>query len=547
MKSTAYAYLLLTIIPLGLAGPISPGLSPAKEPDIANKDATETYLAVISDLEKRSWDDVFADMGYDHDKLKRLPASAEFSAFGHYSRAFTLRMSEAEKRHIESFPHIAYVEKNHEYSPPAPVIHKDVPGSHLPYEPRFVKMGSTPDKELGKRKDCPQGNNGGNASPYASYGNTYKTTPDNNAAANNNYNPAAANNYNTGATDNNSNAVTTVDTNTTDNNNSVATAVDANTANNSTSQEPKDVKYSQQQQAPYPLERISNPQKINQNGRRVTDLSFTYTFDDNSGAGVDVYDLDSGININHVEFEGRAKHLFSVFGQDFEDRFGHGTHTAGTIGSRAYGVAKKVNIFNCRVLDAQNRGNAAWYSQGLEAALKNHEQRKNSPDFKGSVVNMSFGGDNSQYFFQLIQRALQSGMHISASAGNEGSDACSVYPAAWSLQTALISVGATDINDNRWESSNYGRCVTVHAPGHYIVSTYNQGPQSKTYMSGTSMSAPIVSGLIADLLPRFPEYKLNPMGMKQFLERNGVRDIIRGASAGNIMVSNMYGRKTLPE
>ncbi|KAF3904986.1 Cerevisin [Arthrobotrys entomopaga] len=154
-----------------------------------------------------------------------------------------------------------------------------------------------------------------------------------------------------------------------------------------------------------------------------------------------------------------------------------GSGMAGTIGSRAYGVAKKVNIYNCRVLDAQNRGNAAWYAQGLEAALRNHERRKKEVNFKGSVVNMSFAGESSRYFYNLIQRALNSGMHISASAGNFNSDACKTYPAAWSADMALISVGATDINDRRWELSNYGRCVTLHAPGHYIMSTYNRGPQ----------------------------------------------------------------------
>ncbi|KAK6544828.1 serine protease [Orbilia ellipsospora] len=453
MKSIIYITASILTIKNSLAAPTN----------LAN--AASNYIAVLSHHEKRSWPQIFADMGYNHNDLTRLPLSAQFSTFGHYSRAFTLTMSPSEKKRLESLPYISYIERNHEYSPPKPVIHTDIPTNFI--QPQFIRMNTN---------------------------DTDKHAPN----------------------------------------------VEGLTRRQ---QQEQQVQFTQQKGAPYLLERISNMNKINQNGRGVTDMNYTYTVDENSGQGVDVYDLDSGININHVEFEGRAKHLFTVFGQDYEDRFGHGSHTAGTIGSRAYGVAKNVTIYNCRVLDAQNSGSAAWYSQGLEAALRNHEQRKNETSFKGSVVNMSFAGENSRYFYDLIQRALNSGMHISASAGNGNSDACTTYPAAWSVDMALISVGATDINDQRWESSNYGRCVTLHAPGHYIMSTYNKGPQSSQYMSGTSMSAPVVSGLIADLLPRFPEFKLDPMGMKHFLERNGIHDVLGGVSGGNILVNNMYGRQ----
>jgi len=77
-----------------------------------------------------------------------------------------------------------------------------------------------------------------------------------------------------------------------------------------------------------------------------------YVYDASAGAGTYAYLLDTGVQVEHVEFEGRAYHAYNAWGNDapFVDVDGHGTHTAGTIASRAYGVAKKANVYDVKVL-----------------------------------------------------------------------------------------------------------------------------------------------------------------------------------------------------
>jgi subtilisin family serine protease len=81
--------------------------------------------------------------------------------------------------------------------------------------------------------------------------------------------------------------------------------------------------------------------------------SYSYTYDDSAGAGTCVYVVDTGIATTHPEFEGRATFLanFAGDGQN-TDGNGHGTHCAGTIGSKTYGVAKKTKLYGVKVLDA---------------------------------------------------------------------------------------------------------------------------------------------------------------------------------------------------
>ena len=80
--------------------------------------------------------------------------------------------------------------------------------------------------------------------------------------------------------------------------------------------------------------------------------------------------IDTGIYVDHVEFGGRA-----TFGANFAgdgqntDGNGHGTHVSGTIGSAAYGVAKRTNLIGVKVLDAQGSGTASGVIMGIQWAV----------------------------------------------------------------------------------------------------------------------------------------------------------------------------------
>lgn len=79
----------------------------------------------------------------------------------------------------------------------------------------------------------------------------------------------------------------------------------------------------------------------------------SYTYDTSAGSGTCVYVIDTGISTTHPEFEGRATFLANYAGDGSNtDGNGHGTHCAGTVGSKTYGVAKKAKLFAVKVLGA---------------------------------------------------------------------------------------------------------------------------------------------------------------------------------------------------
>ena len=94
-----------------------------------------------------------------------------------------------------------------------------------------------------------------------------------------------------------------------------------------------------------------------------------YIYDPRGGEGVDVYVIDTGINVNHVEFEGRASWGKTIPQNDVdEDGNGHGTHCAGTIASRKYGVAKAANVIAVKVLGSNGSGTMSDVVAGVEWA-----------------------------------------------------------------------------------------------------------------------------------------------------------------------------------
>ncbi|EWC43852.1 hypothetical protein DRE_07296 [Drechslerella stenobrocha 248] len=296
----------------------------------------------------------------------------------------------------------------------------------------------------------------------------------------------------------------------------------------------------EQNTAPWNLQRVSSAAAIQVNGRRATDLSFNYKFDQAAGNGVDVYVLDTGINVGHSEFGGRAVMGFTGFGNFTTDDGGHGSHCSGTIGGARFGVAKNVNLIGVKVLSGpKGSGPFSAIMGGLDFAMKRHLQRMNDPDFKGSVISMSLGGKGRPIsVLNLMKQASNAGMHISVAAGNNNADACNFWPSGFSADIPIFSVGASDINDNRANFSNFGRCVTIHAPGVAIVSSDKGGPRAISSKQGTSMACPAVSGMIADELVKNPNLKLDPAGMKQMILSKAIKDVVKGATNAPDMLNN---------
>lgn len=267
-----------------------------------------------------------------------------------------------------------------------------------------------------------------------------------------------------------------------------------------------------QKSAPWGLARISHRPKLSFS-------TFTkYEYDANGGEGVDVYVIDTGINVNHVEFEKRAYWGQTIPQNDIdEDGNGHGTHCAGTIASRKYGVAKKANVVAVKVLGSNGSGSmsdviggvswAATQAQNKAKAAEAEYQATGTTKHKGSVANMSLGGGKSRALDEVVNRAVDAGLHFAVAAGNDNRDACNYSPAG---AEKAVTVGASTLGDERAYFSNHGSCVDVFAPGLNILSTYIGSNTSVNTLSGTSMASPHTAGLIAYLLSIYPSKQFDP-------------------------------------
>ncbi|CEL52675.1 hypothetical protein RSOLAG1IB_05880 [Rhizoctonia solani AG-1 IB] len=257
-----------------------------------------------------------------------------------------------------------------------------------------------------------------------------------------------------------------------------------------------------QRGAPWGLARISHRSKLGFSNFNQ------YVYDPHGGEGVDVYVIDTGINVNHEEFEGRA-HWGHTVPQNDEDKDGngHGTHCAGTIASRKYGVAKKAQVHAVKVLGSNGSGSMADVVAGVTWASKKAQAKAieaikefratGKTSHKGSVANMSLGGGKSPALDRAVNAAVKNGMHFAVAAGNDNKDACNYSPAAAEL---AVTVGASTLGDERAYFSNHGSCVDIFAPGLNILSTWIGSTTATNTISGTSMASPHTAGLLAYLL-----------------------------------------------
>jgi cerevisin len=190
-----------------------------------------------------------------------------------------------------------------------------------------------------------------------------------------------------------------------------------------------------QKNAPWGLSRVSSKKKLD-------GANTKYSYISSAGKDVDVYVIDTGININHVDFQGRAKWGVTIplFDEDIDGN-GHGTHCAGVIGGKTYGIAKKATVIAVKVLRTSGFGSNADVIKGVEWVLEQHLARSGQ---RKTVANMSLGGGRSAALEAAVNYAVESGVHFAVAAGNDNADACNYSPAA---ATGPITVGACNRND----------------------------------------------------------------------------------------------------
>ncbi|MDX3663235.1 S8 family peptidase [Streptomyces sp. ID05-26A] len=224
--------------------------------------------------------------------------------------------------------------------------------------------------------------------------------------------------------------------------------------------------------------------------QRNLPLDQRYTYN-STGSGVNAYIIDTGVRITHRDFGGRAKNGYDFVDNDAvaQDGNGHGTHVAGTVAGTLHGVAKQANIIGVRVLNNSGSGTIAGVVAGVNWVASNH--------VKPAVANMSLGGGANTSLDNAVSGAITRGVTFAVAAGNSNTNAANTSPAR---VAAALTVGSTDRTDARSSFSNYGPVVDVFAPGGGITSTWNTSDTATNTISGTSMAAPHVAGVVARYL-----------------------------------------------
>ncbi|MEX2497951.1 MAG: S8 family serine peptidase [Wenzhouxiangellaceae bacterium] len=242
----------------------------------------------------------------------------------------------------------------------------------------------------------------------------------------------------------------------------------------------------------------------------------------NTGAGIDIYIIDTGIDPNHRDLNvvgGFAVENCRGGGcaASWDDDNDHGTHVAGTAAALdndvdVVGVAPGANLYAVKVLSGSGSGSRSGVIAGIDWVTQQALANGNA-----AVANMSLGGSGSKTgscsnsgftgtdtYHEAICNSRNAGVVYAVAAGNSGADAAGSVPSAF--DDTVITVSATSSGDD-WPSwSNWGNDaaawtsnnsapVGIAAPGVSVLSTLAGG--GTTTFSGTSMASPHVAGALA--------------------------------------------------
>jgi subtilase family protein/peptidase inhibitor I9 len=284
-------------------------------------------------------------------------------------------------------------------------------------------------------------------------------------------------------------------------------------------------------------------------------LDATYSYDRPSLAvpPVTAYIIDTGIRTSLPDFQGRAS-----WGWDFvtnsanaDDCEGHGTHTAGVVGSALYGVAKTVRLVAVRAFDCNGNATASsllnsveWVTtHAVKPAVVDLSVQPACQDAAGHVVACPAGSYAS--ITTAIKQSIDSGLSYVVAAGNANINACGN---PFATVAGAVAVGATGVSDAKAPYSNWGSCIDLWAPGGGELSPtsptagiLSDWPTNATasctnpcLTSGTSPAAAFVTGAVARLLTRPGWSSASPAQVQtELLTKMVTTGVVSGLDAGS--------------
>lgn len=234
------------------------------------------------------------------------------------------------------------------------------------------------------------------------------------------------------------------------------------------------------------------------------------------GAGVDIYILDTGVRVNHVEFGGRASIAYEPSATANGDVRGHGTGCASMAAGASCGLARGASILSFKTMEDDGGGNTLNMTAGMQAALDHYLSTGQVALNRPAIVNMSFGSLTiTAAHRDIIAQMIDVGMVVVAAAGNSikalGTDSGEepIYPA---LFPDVIAAGGSNVHDQPYDTSNgfgtnFGSNVDIVAGAQTLRIGYGDvaGDDARFgLLNGTSFAAPAVCGVIACLLTGRP-------------------------------------------
>lgn len=247
-----------------------------------------------------------------------------------------------------------------------------------------------------------------------------------------------------------------------------------------------------------------------------------------TGKNITIAIMDTGIYL-HSDFENRVVGFVDFCQKKvgaYDDN-GHGTHISGIAAGNGYqarlhhmgdlsGIAPRANILMLKVLDAKGNGSTSNVLEAIDWIVKMKEK------FQIKILNISVGMlpnagmAEQQELLRAVEYLWDIGIVVVAAAGNNGPKEQTITIPG--ISRKIITVGSCDddggiVKQKGLETGYSGKgptkcCIVkpeILAPGTNIMSCKNSG-KGYTLKSGTSMAAPVVSGAVALLLERYPDF-----------------------------------------